>query len=220
MKIRVGVSNRHVHLTKEDLEILFGKDYELTVRNYIDQPGQFAANETVTLKTDKNIKENVRIVGPTRKYTQVEILDIDKEYFGLNPPVRNSGDLENSENIWIIGPKGKIYKKSVCIIANRHIHINTRDKKDFYEDQIVSVKINNNIINNVTLLEENDIAMIIKDRYKLLNFNIEKEDFSAKNTNNLIKTLENIIIARNIEKVNLKIQNIKEIIELKQALKI
>ena len=64
MKIRVGVSNRHVHLTKEDLEILFGKDYELTVRNYIDQPGQFAANETVTLKTDKNIKENVRIVGP------------------------------------------------------------------------------------------------------------------------------------------------------------
>lgn len=84
MKIRVGVSNRHVHLAKEDLEILFGKDYELTVRNYIDQPGQFAANETVTLKTDKNIKENVRIVGPTRKYTQVEILDIDKEYFGLN----------------------------------------------------------------------------------------------------------------------------------------
>ena len=78
----------------------------------------------------------------------------------------------------------------------------------------------NNIINNVTILEENDIAMIIKDRYKLLNFNIEKEDFSAKNTNNLIKTLENIIIARNIEKVNLKIQNIKEIIELKQALKI
>ena len=78
----------------------------------------------------------------------------------------------------------------------------------------------NNIINNVTILEENDIAMIIKDRYKLLNFNIEKEDFSAKNTNNLIKTLENIIIARNIEKVNLKIQNIKEIIELKQALRI
>ena len=78
----------------------------------------------------------------------------------------------------------------------------------------------NNIINNVTILEENDIAMIIKDRYKLLNFNIEKEDFSTKNTNNLIKTLENIIIARNIEKVNLKIQNIKEIIELKQALRI
>ena len=160
MKIRVGVSNRHVHLTKEDLEILFGKDYELTVRNYIDQPGQFAANETVTLKTDKNIKENVRIVGPTRKYTQVEILDIDKEYFGLNPPVRNSGDLENSENIWIIGPKGKIYKKSVCIIANRHIHINTRDKKDFYE-------FSNEVNNDKEYLKENVTG---NEDIKLLNY--------------------------------------------------
>ena len=179
MQIRVGVSNRHVHLTKEDLEILFGKDYELTVRNYIDQPGQFAANETVTLKTDKNIKENVRIVGPTRKYTQVEILDIDKEYFGLNPPVRNSGNLENSENIWIIGPKGKIYKKSVCIIANRHIHINTRDKKDFYEDQIVSVKINNNIINNVHIKIADNFALALhinKDDAK--NNNIESGDIA------------------------------------------
>ena len=167
MKIKVGVSNRHVHLTKEDKEILFGKDYELTVRNYIDQPGQFAANETVTLKTDKNIKENVRIVGPTRGYTQVEILDIDKEYFGLNPPVRNSGDLENSENIWIIGPKGKIYKKSVCIIANRHIHINTRDKDNFYEDEIVKVKVGDTILDNVHIK--------IADSYAT-SFHINKDD--------------------------------------------
>ena len=179
MKIRVGVSNRHVHLAKEDLEILFGKDYELTVRNYIDQPGQFAANETVTLKTDKNIKENVRIVGPTRGYTQVEILDIDKEYFGLNPPVRNSGDLENSENISIIGPKGKIYKKSVCIIANRHIHINTRDKKDFYEDQIVSVKINNNIINNVHIKIADNFALALHiNKDDAQNNNIESGDIA------------------------------------------
>ena len=179
MQIRVGVSNRHVHLAKEDLEILFGKDYELTVRNYIDQPGQFAANETVTLKTDKNIKENVRIVGPTRGYTQVEILDIDKEYFGLNPPVRNSGDLENSENIWIIGPKGKIYKKSVCIIANRHIHINTRDKKDFNEDQIVSVKINDKIINNVHIKISDNFALALHiNKDDAQNNNIESGDIA------------------------------------------
>ena len=149
MEIRVGVSNRHVHLTKEDVDILFGKDYELTPRNYLDQPGQFATEETVSLKTDKNIKEYVRIVGPTRKYTQVEVLEEDKEYFGINPPLRNSGDLENSENLTIIGPKGEIYKENVCIIANRHIHINTRDKGKFKEDQIVKVEINGKELDNV-----------------------------------------------------------------------
>ena len=149
MEIRVGVSNRHVHLTKEDVDILFGKDYELTPRNYLDQPGQFATEETVTLKTDKNIKEYVRIVGPTRDYTQVEVLEEDKEYFGINPPLRNSGDLENSENLTIIGPKGEIYKENVCIIANRHIHINTRDKGKFKEDQIVKVEINGKELDNV-----------------------------------------------------------------------
>jgi len=149
MEVKVGVSNRHVHLTKEDIDILFGKDYNLTPRNYLDQPGQFATKETVTLKTEKNIKEFVRIVGPTRKYTQVEILSEDKEYFGINPPIRNSGDLKNSEDITIIGPKGELNKKNVCIIANRHIHINTRDKGNFKEDQIVKVELNGKILDNV-----------------------------------------------------------------------
>ena len=149
MRVSVGVSNRHIHLTKEDLDILFGKNYNLTPRNYLDQPGQFAPEETVTLKTDKNIKEYVRIVGPTRDYTQVEILSTDKEYFGINPPVRNSKDLEGSESITIIGPKGEINKKNICIIANRHIHINTRDKGNFKEDQIVKVEIGGKILDNV-----------------------------------------------------------------------
>jgi len=149
MEIKVGVSNRHVHLTREDIDILFGKDYELTPRNYLDQPGQYATEETVTLKTDKNIKEHVRIVGPARNYTQVEILESDKEYFGINPPIRNSGDLDNSEDITIIGPNGIVNKKNICIIANRHIHINTRDKNSFKEDQIVSVKINNKVLGNI-----------------------------------------------------------------------
>ena len=149
MEVKVGVSNRHVHLTEEDVEILFGKDYKLTPRNYLDQPGQFATKETVTLKTDKNTKEYVRIVGPTRNYTQVELLETDKEYFGINPPVRNSGDLDNSETITIEGPKGKLDKKNICIIANRHIHINTRDKGNFKENQIVKVEVDNKILEDV-----------------------------------------------------------------------
>jgi len=172
MEIRVGVSNRHVHLTREDLELLFGKDYELTVRNYLDQPGEFAAEETVTLKTDKNIKEYVRVVGPTRNYTQVELLEEDKEYFGINPPIRNSGDLENSENITIIGPKGELYKENVCIIANRHIHINTRDKGNLEEDQIVKVDINGKELDNVHIKIKDTFASAL---------HINKDD--ARNNN-------------------------------------
>lgn len=172
MEIKVGVSNRHVHLTKEDVDFLFGKDYELTPKNYLDQPGQYAAEETVTLKTDKNIKEFVRIVGPTRSYTQVEILESDNDYFGINAPVRNSGDLENSENIRIIGPKGELDKQNVCIIANRHIHINTRYRGNFKDDQIVSVDVSGVILNNVHVK--------IGDNYSLA-LHINKDD--AKNNN-------------------------------------
>lgn len=177
MILKAYQSNRHVHLTKEDLSILFGDNYELTVRNYLGQPGQFAAEETVSLKTDKNIKEKVRIVGPVRTYTQVELLDIDKEYFGINPPVRNSGDLDNSETITIIGPKGELTKENSCIIANRHIHINTRDNNKYYEDQIVSVKINNKILNNVHIKIADNFAYemhINKD--DAINNNINNED--------------------------------------------
>lgn len=172
MKVKIGVSNRHVHLTKEDVGILFGKDYKLTPRNYLDQPGQFATEETVTLKTDKNIKEYVRIVGPTRNYTQVELLEEDKEYFGINPPVRNSGDLEGSADITIIGPKGELNKKNVCIIANRHIHINTREKGNFKEDQIVKVEVSGKILDNVHIK--------IGDSYALA-MHINKDDARENN---------------------------------------
>ena len=149
MNIKIGISNRHVHLTDEDVDTLFGKGYKLTPRNYLYQEGEYAANETVTLKTPKNIKEFVRVVGPTRSYTQVELLEEDKEYFKINPPIRNSKDLNNSETITIIGPKGSITKENICIIANRHIHINTRDKKNFKEDDIVSVTVGKTILNNI-----------------------------------------------------------------------
>jgi len=167
MNIKIGISNRHVHLTQQDVDILFGENYKLTPRNYLDQPGQFATEETVTLKTNKNIKEYVRIVGPTRDYTQVEILESDKDYFGINPPIRNSNDLEGSEDIIIVGPNGELNKKNVCIIANRHIHINTRDKNKFKEDQIVSVKIGDKVLN--------DIHIKIGDNYSTA-LHINKDD--------------------------------------------
>ena len=182
MNTKIGISNRHVHLTKEDVNILFGDNYELTKRNDLDQPGQYAANETVTLKTKKNIKEGVRIVGPIRNYTQVEVLSSDKEYFGINPPIRNSEDLNNSEEITIIGPKGQITKKNICIIANRHIHINSRDKDKFKDDEIVKVKVGDIILDNVHIK--------ISDSYST-SFHINKDD--ALN-NNITSNMTGVII--------------------------
>ena len=121
MKVKVGVSNRHVHLTLEDLNILFG-NIELTKRNDLNQPGQFAANEVVSIEGPKSSIDNVRILGPVRKYTQVEVSKTDSYKLGIDPPIRESGDLNGASLIKIIGPKGTIERES-CIIANRHIHV-------------------------------------------------------------------------------------------------
>lgn len=123
MKVSVGISNHHVHLTQSDADILFGKDYKFNKKNDINQPKQYATIETVTLKTDKNKIENVRIILPIRNYTQVEISRTDAYNLGLNPPVRESGDIKESESVTIIGPNGEITIKEGCIIADRHIHL-------------------------------------------------------------------------------------------------
>lgn len=138
MKVNVGVSNRHVHLKKQDLDILFGT--ELTIKNKINQPGQFACNEVVTIKTEKSEINNVRVLGPTRNYTQIEISKTDAYKLGINPPVRSSGCLENSEVVTIIGPKGSI-KTNGCIIADRHLHITNEDKIKYNVPDKINVKI-------------------------------------------------------------------------------
>lgn len=156
MDIEIGVSNRHVHLTQEHLETLFGKDFTLEVKNQLTQPGQFASTSTLTIKTEKSEIENVRVLGPVRKYTQVEISKTDAFKLGLNPPVRDSGDLKDSEAIELIGPKGNIKIKEGCIIATRHIHITPQQVIDFglENKKTVSVELlgaKGGIINNVSL---------------------------------------------------------------------
>ena len=113
MKIRVGVSNRHIHLCKSDANILFGPDYEFTKRNDLTQTGEYACEEVVKISTESYEFPYVRVLGPLRDYTQVEVSLDDSKLLGINPPLRDSGDLDNSEAVWITGPNGKIYKKIV-----------------------------------------------------------------------------------------------------------
>ena len=156
MRVTVGVSNRHVHLKREHLDILYGKDYELEIKKELTQPGQFASTAVVTLKTGKGILENVRILGPLRDYTQVEISKTDAYKLGLNPPIRNSGDLGLSESVTLIGPNGEVTIKEGCIIATRHIHLSLEHVKKYKLQgrETVSVRIKGEkggIIDNVYL---------------------------------------------------------------------
>lgn len=155
MKVVVGISNRHVHLKKEDLEILFGKDYVLEKVKDLNQPGQFISNSKVILKTEKSYIENVRVVGGLRDYTQVEISKTDAYKLGISPPIRKSGDTKGSSPITLIGPNGKVNLNEGCIIANRHIHITPKQKELYgFKGDYVSILINSEkpgIIRNVYL---------------------------------------------------------------------
>jgi putative phosphotransacetylase len=156
MKIKVGVSNRHVHLCERDLETLFGSGYQLAIASMLSQGQEFASTAKVTIETPKSNIENVRVLGPIRKYTQVEVSKTDAYKLGINPPVRESGDLSNSAPITIIGPNGKLNLESNCIIASRHIHINTDDLLKYGLDsskkyQVKVSGIKGGIFDNVSL---------------------------------------------------------------------
>jgi len=130
--VMINLSNRHVHLAQEDVEILFGKGHQLKNIKDLMQPGQFACDECVSIKGAKGQIDNVRVLGPTRPQTQVEILQSDVYKLGKTiPPVRDSGKLAGSAAVEIIGPAGSVVKSEGMIIAVRHIHMTPADAADF-----------------------------------------------------------------------------------------
>ena len=143
--VPIGVSARHVHLTQEHVEVLFGEGYQLTRKKEL-MGGQFASNELVTLVGLKlRAIENVRVLGPVRKASQVEISATDAIKLGIKAPVRESGNIEGSSPIAIVGPKGALYLKEGCIVAMRHIHMSPADAQaaGVHDGDIVSVKADN-----------------------------------------------------------------------------
>ena len=140
-RIPIGISARHVHLTQEHVDELFGKGYQLTKKKEL-MGGQFASNELVTLVGTKlRAIENVRILGPCRKASQVEISKTDCIRLGVQAPIRESGKIEGSAPVAVVGPKGVVYLEEGCIVAKRHIHMSTEDAERFGVTNGQSVKV-------------------------------------------------------------------------------
>ena len=140
--IPVGVSARHIHLSEADLEKLFGPGAKLTVFKDLSQPGQYASNEKVDIVTEKGLIKGVRVLGPTRKQTQVEVSLTDALKLRIVPPIRDSGNVAGSAKCKLVGPCGEVDLTEGAIAALRHIHMTPADAEAFgvKDKELVSVK--------------------------------------------------------------------------------
>ncbi|GAE02592.1 propanediol utilization protein [Clostridium botulinum B str. Osaka05] len=155
-EIPVGISNRHIHLSQKDLDSLFGENYELTKIKDLSQPGQYACKEVVTICGPKGAIEKIRILGPVRSKTQVEVLAGDCIKLGSVSHVKLSGDLNRTSPITIVGPKGSVQLEEGLIVAQRHIHMTPEDAQNLgvHDGEIVSIKfedLRGGIYNNVAV---------------------------------------------------------------------
>ncbi|HBL40023.1 MAG TPA: propanediol utilization protein [Ruminococcaceae bacterium] len=141
--VLIETSARHVHVTKEHLDILFGEGYELTNKKDLSQPGQFASNERVAVVGAKGSFPAVSILGPVRPATQVELSASDARSIGVTAPIRESGDIAGSGACKLVGPKGEVEISEGVIVAKRHIHATPEDAEKYglADKQIVSVKV-------------------------------------------------------------------------------
>lgn len=164
-KVLVETSARHIHLTPEHIEILFGAGHTLTNKKDLSQPGQFACEERVTLVGPKKSIERVSILGPARPETQVELSFTDARTLGIEAPVRESGDIKGSAGCKIVGPCGEIDITEGVIIAKRHIHMTPADAEAFgvADKQIVKVAINSDGRKTVY----DDVVVRVKDTFAL-----------------------------------------------------
>jgi putative phosphotransacetylase len=174
-RVSVGVSARHVHLSQEDFEKLFGEGAELTPTKYLSQPGQFASDERVNIVGPRGRIDGVRILGPIRKKSQVEVAKTDGFRLGINPPVRDSGHIEGTPGITIEGPKGTIEIKEGVICAMRHIHMTPADAQGFglQDKDIVKVK-----VGGERALIFDEVIVRVRDDFAL-DFHIDTDEANA-----------------------------------------
>ena len=163
-EVPVEISARHVHLTQESVDVLFGKGYLLTKKRSLSQPGQYLSEERVKLVTAKGQLSNIAILGPVRPENQVELSLTDARILGVQAPICLSGDLEGAADVVIVGPKGVITAKRSVMIAKAHVHMTPDDAKTYnvQDNERVSVKIGTE--RPVTL---NDVIVRVRDDYAL-----------------------------------------------------
>lgn len=174
-KITIEVSARHVHISQKDLEVLFGKGYNLIVYKKLSQPGQFAAKETITVKTKEGELQKVRILGPVRDHTQVEVSMTDARKLKIKVPLRLSGDIKGTPGATLIGPEGKMKIKKGVIVAKRHIHTTPKQAKKIglSDGQVVSVKTPGE--RGITF---HDVSVRVRDDFDL-NMHIDTDEGNA-----------------------------------------
>jgi len=175
-KIPVGISARHVHITREDFERLYGSGRDLTVYTELYQPGEFASAEVVTLVGPRlRAIQDVRILGPFREYTQIELSRTDGVTLGIDPPVRHSGDLKGSAPIVLIGPAGAISLKEGAICANRHVHMSPEDaeRSGVADNDLVKVR-----IPGIRAITFENVQIRVKDNF-LLQMHLDTDDANA-----------------------------------------
>lgn len=175
-EVIVETSARHIHVSREDLEILFGRGYELTPKKELSQPGQFACEERVDVVGSKKTLSRVSILGPCRSETQVELSLTDARSIGVSAPIRESGDIKDSGGCKIVGPAGEIEIEQGVIAAKRHIHMTVADAQKYgVEDkQIVKVKIDSEGRSTVF----GDVVVRVSDSY-VLAMHIDTDESNA-----------------------------------------
>ena len=143
-QIPIGVSNKHIHLSRKDMDVLFGEGSELTPIKDLGQPGQYACAETVAVKGPKGEFARVRVLGPLRSESQVELSKTDARTIGVKAPIRESGVLEGTPGVELVGPEGSVQLERGVIVALRHIHMTPELAKEWglKDKDIVDVKVN------------------------------------------------------------------------------
>jgi len=187
--IIIGVSNRHLHVSQEHLETLFGVGHELTNMRDLKQPGQYAAEECVQICGPKGCFPKVRILGPVRAQTQVEISLTDSFQLGVKAPARNSGDLAGSPGAKIIGPCGEVELEEGVILAKRHIHMHTSDAADYglKDKDIVSIR---SVANDRTVIYEN-VLIRVKDSYAMeMHVDIDEANAAMLRNNDIVTIIK------------------------------
>ncbi len=179
-KVPVGVSNRHIHVTQSDLETLFGKGYSLKDMKSLSQPGQFAAEECVIIAGPKGSIEKVRILGPVRPETQIEISMTDSYKLGVKGVVKNSGDISGTPGCVVIGPKGTVILDKGVIVAARHVHMSTSEASQMGLKALDLVSLKTSGSRSVTF---NNVLVRVSDKFAL-DFHIDTDEANGAGLRN------------------------------------